>query len=916
MECGICYEPFGTGDKRQIRTSCGHSFCKECHESSFFHSNKRKIECPLCSKELSRDVQLDLSSEIHHLQRDRDFQHFIQQEKYRMQGENEHAAWYRQCQAFADDMERTFEGKVLYSEYQYQKMSIGNNVISMRKVYTTIRFDIPAEERLLLKEALDASRHEFATMCRFQSSSEPPSSSSTKMSLRCPEENCRGYVTVQKPEEEEKDDDDDTPSSSTSYVCLLCKISRCRLCFEKIEGNHSCLEDKQASFQTIMRDSKPCPQCKELIFKVNGCDQMFCTMCHCVFSWSTLKEDYGKIHNPEYKDMITRVLKLPEQPVVDIDHFSRILPEIGGYGSRHVPKKSSSSFYSFFIKMTQTIMLLEEYCRKAVSLQGPIKFQAIMQRYRIFYMTHIYPTETVWQQRVYSQWVKRRNMTQRVDEIHKLHRMIQFVIEEVNTSPPLRYLQWRETYYNSLAMFRSSWENTQRCFSQLGIQWNTIGVFQEWNAFFTFHHTIISTVSSNPLLESEDLLWIGECGSRYTGGTRNNVYHGKGRLTGLYSALEIYEGEFKDHVLHGYCTITRDQCQYRGYYDDGKKHGPGCFRLAETEMEMITTRSAHVLPKPPYFVCFDHNRLRWMVFPREEEKNMDHASLSLLINFLFTRGIFFSASSYGEHIVRDVTNEGILYEVDSYSATLPPIEKNKMVLLWEQEHGTPEEEEEFPFITVSFLPITGIRDEMICHKGYRMGGDFVDGCLQRGFIDYGTTEEDVVVYRGAVCKNPHYREYFLETVLRHGKGTMLIKNSQEKAEVEGVYVNNVMADNAVCTITYENRDHPRLSFHFKGSFKKGIQTFHDGSVFEGEFDASSSSTTGRIILRKGTMRFSNGDILEGDMNMKGTCHYYSHQTRKKTLCCCKMEFSRTYLRMYRREKGRYLRLITWEPFTD
>jgi hypothetical protein len=49
----------------------------------------------------------------------------------------------------------------------------------------------------------------------------------------------------------------------------------------------------------LEKDSKPCPKCQSLIFKISGCDQMWCTQCHTAFSWKTGALEKN-IHNPHY----------------------------------------------------------------------------------------------------------------------------------------------------------------------------------------------------------------------------------------------------------------------------------------------------------------------------------------------------------------------------------------------------------------------------------------------------------------------------------------------------------------------------------------------------------------------------------------------------------------------------------------
>ena len=37
-----------------------------------------------------------------------------------------------------------------------------------------------------------------------------------------------------------------------------------------------------------------------MIFKISGCNQMFCTQCHVAFDWRTLQIETGVVHNPHF----------------------------------------------------------------------------------------------------------------------------------------------------------------------------------------------------------------------------------------------------------------------------------------------------------------------------------------------------------------------------------------------------------------------------------------------------------------------------------------------------------------------------------------------------------------------------------------------------------------------------------------
>lgn len=90
---------------------------------------------------------------------------------------------------------------------------------------------------------------------------------------------------------------------STQWKCGLCETFTCPECHENKgkcrDEQHMCDPNNVATAKLISSDSKPCPKCHANIFKIDGCDQMFCTMCHTAFSWATgLLET--NIHNPHY----------------------------------------------------------------------------------------------------------------------------------------------------------------------------------------------------------------------------------------------------------------------------------------------------------------------------------------------------------------------------------------------------------------------------------------------------------------------------------------------------------------------------------------------------------------------------------------------------------------------------------------
>lgn len=96
---------------------------------------------------------------------------------------------------------------------------------------------------------------------------------------------------------------------STQYKCSVCERYTCPDCNgPKWEGRtrHVCDPEAVSSFSLIKKDSRKCPTCGIYIYKIDGCDQMFCTSCLKPFSWRTGRVLTTTIHNPHYFEAMER----------------------------------------------------------------------------------------------------------------------------------------------------------------------------------------------------------------------------------------------------------------------------------------------------------------------------------------------------------------------------------------------------------------------------------------------------------------------------------------------------------------------------------------------------------------------------------------------------------------------------------
>lgn len=100
----------------------------------------------------------------------------------------------------------------------------------------------------------------------------------------CPADGCRGFL-------------------SSQWKCGICEQWSCPQCHE-LKGSdrdceHNCDPNNVETAKLLDKDTKPCPKCQTKIFKISGCDQIWCTQCHTAFSWKTGALEKN-IHNPHY----------------------------------------------------------------------------------------------------------------------------------------------------------------------------------------------------------------------------------------------------------------------------------------------------------------------------------------------------------------------------------------------------------------------------------------------------------------------------------------------------------------------------------------------------------------------------------------------------------------------------------------
>jgi len=261
--CALCCDEFNKSTKKEINcNNCDHSICKTCARH-WLTSTKSDPKCPNCNVGWNRNYL------IMNLNRS-----YVNKE-YR-----EHRT------GILLDIEM---GKLPETMPFAERAKVVNNLKKENEEYNNQLKKLHDETTLLTNKIRINSRK----INHPDSTSMDASEERKKFMMACPNDGCRGFL-------------------STSYKCGLCNLFTCPDCLTIIGKNkneeHKCNSDDVKSAEFIKTTTRPCPCCAERIYKIEGCDQMFCTsikkdgsVCGTTFSWKTGKAQIGgTIHNPHY----------------------------------------------------------------------------------------------------------------------------------------------------------------------------------------------------------------------------------------------------------------------------------------------------------------------------------------------------------------------------------------------------------------------------------------------------------------------------------------------------------------------------------------------------------------------------------------------------------------------------------------
>jgi len=261
QECRVCFDAYNKSTRARVTCqSCGFEACRQCHSTFILDASNTLPNCMECHKEFQREFLVD-SFTLKFVSKD------WKEHRERVMLQKERALLPTR-QPVAEMVKRKNDLNIQCNTILEQI----NALRSQHYVCTTEKNRL--EHRIRVGPAADASlpasQREHAAFVR-----------------PCPNTaaNCRGFL-------------------STQWKCNLCSMWTCKDCHE-MKGDaqdtpHVCNADNLASAKLIDAETRACPKCGARVYKISGCNQMFCTACNdCAFDWVTGRVE-TVIHNPHY----------------------------------------------------------------------------------------------------------------------------------------------------------------------------------------------------------------------------------------------------------------------------------------------------------------------------------------------------------------------------------------------------------------------------------------------------------------------------------------------------------------------------------------------------------------------------------------------------------------------------------------
>jgi len=262
-ECPICIETFTLATRKEIVCPyCNYKTCIKCMKQHIL--NQQNPNCMNCHIEFNREfIDLNMTKAFRTKE--------LKQHRENILLEREKSL---------------LPATIVYAEQEKARRNMEKECQDMEDRIKVLQQEID----MIRTNIIDRRREHYTTLTNgMVASTSQPRRAFIKA---CVVSGCRGFL-------------------STQYKCGICDTWVCPDCHEvkscQKDEQHKCNSETVESVKLIVKETKPCPKCGVVIYKSEGCHQMWCTECHTTFDWATGRETMTtNIHNPHYFEWVRR----------------------------------------------------------------------------------------------------------------------------------------------------------------------------------------------------------------------------------------------------------------------------------------------------------------------------------------------------------------------------------------------------------------------------------------------------------------------------------------------------------------------------------------------------------------------------------------------------------------------------------
>ena len=295
MSCEVCCDGFNRSSRSKITCPyCPFSACSGCTERYLLETTQ-DAHCMACRKSWSREILVDNFTQkfVSRDYKNRRESLLLEREKSLMPATQPYVELERKVRQASQELVglgiliNTHTNKLnVIAGLQLAPLAVEHELDNEFDALVLRHKLIQDQRRLINNVALDIQHLEWYQNQLITRIHGGQVGNEKRQFVRaCPVDDCRGFL-------------------STVWKCGVCDNWSCPDCHEvkgkDKDGPHVCDPNNVETAKLLAKDSRNCPKCASMIFKIDGCDQMFCTQCHTAFSWRTGRVESGTIHNPHY----------------------------------------------------------------------------------------------------------------------------------------------------------------------------------------------------------------------------------------------------------------------------------------------------------------------------------------------------------------------------------------------------------------------------------------------------------------------------------------------------------------------------------------------------------------------------------------------------------------------------------------